>query len=125
MYGIVCTSTGVAEISDWFPPEIPPHMIDYFIKLLEKFEVALRINQHQILIPSLMSKQMSYPKSTDELDEVQCLFQPPLRRFWVADFVPAGFWPRLICRVATDQQIGRVSAVNEGVRVKSSKEQIL
>ena len=87
-----------------------------YISLLEKFEVALKINHHQMIIPSLMSERASYPKPDDVLsdipttmlDEVESLYQPPLRRFWLADFVPAGFWPRLICRVATDQQIGRV-----------------
>ena len=108
----------MAEISGLFSQrDIDPEMKDRYISLLEKFEVALKINRHQMIIPSLMPEQASYPKPDDVLsdvpqemlDEVEGFYQPPLRRFWLADFVPAGFWPRLICRVATDHQIGKVS----------------
>lgn len=118
MCGCLPLPTGVAEISGLFTQrDIPPHMKDRYITLLEKFEVALKINRHQMIIPSLMTEKASYPKPDDvlsdipsaNLEEVEALYHPPLRRFWFADFVPAGFWPRLICRVATDQQIGRVS----------------
>jgi hypothetical protein len=119
-YICTCSSchTGVAEISGLFSQrDIPPQMKDRYISLLEKFEVALKINSHQMIIPSLMTERASYPKpddvlsdiSSSNIDEVESFYQPPLRRFWFADFVPAGFWPRLICRVATDRQIGRVS----------------
>ena len=104
----VRTYVGVAEISDLFNQrDTSTDMKAHYISLLEKFEVALKINNHQMIIPSLMSERADdIPSdiSTSMLDEVE----PPLRRFWLADFVPAGFWPRLICRVATDQQIGRV-----------------
>ena len=108
----------MAEISGLFTQrDIPPAMKDRYISLLEKFEIALKINRSQMIIPSLMLEQASYPKpddlltdiSSSMLDEVESYYQPPLRRFWLADFVPAGFWPRLICRVATDHQIGKVS----------------
>lgn len=69
-----------------------------------------------MIIPSLMPEQVFYPKPDDVLsdvskavlDEIEGFYQPPMCRFWLAAFVPAGFWPRLICRVATDQQIERV-----------------
>ncbi len=112
-------TVGVAEISGLFTQrdDTPPEMKDRYISLLEKFEIALKINRSQMIIPSLMLEQASYPKPNDlltdissaMLDDVESYYQPPLRRFWLADFVPPGFWPRLICRVATDHQIGRVS----------------
>ena len=88
-----------------------------YISLLEKFEVSLRINPNQMIIPSLMPESMSYPKPDETLsdipssmlDDVERYYQPPLHRFWVADYIPDGFWPRLICRVATDHQIKKVS----------------
>lgn len=78
-----------------------------YINLLEKFEVALRINSRQIIIPSLMDD--SAPDDVLSSISDSLLDSPPLLRFWLADHVSLGFWPRLICRVATDHQIGRVS----------------
>ena len=110
--------TGVAEVRGLFKQmDLDPAMKDQYISLLEKFEVALKINDHEMIIPSLMPDQVSYPKPDDilsdvpkdMLEEVERYYQPPLHRFWLADYVPAGFWPRLICRVATDQHITRVS----------------
>ena len=112
---------GVADVSGLFKQmDIDAAMKDQYLSLLEKFEIALKINDHQMIIPSLMPDQVSYPKpddilSEDMLEEVAGYYQPPLHRFWLADFVPAGFWPRLICRVATDQHITRVSATISGV----------
>ena len=114
--------------------DVSPHLKEHYITLLEKFEVALRISRHQMIIPSLMCEQATYPNpdsllqhqlksestsvksdstAVPDLDhglweEVESWYQPTLHRFWLADFVPDGFWPRLICRVATDQQIAKV-----------------
>lgn len=107
----------MAEISGLFcHRDITPTMKDRYISLLEKFEVALKINASQMIIPSLMPESAIYPKPNDilsdipsaKLDEIESHYQPPLQRIWLADYVPAGFWPRLICRVATDHQIGKV-----------------
>ena len=127
---------GVAEISGLFT-QTPAEMKDRYISLLEKFEVALKINHHQMIIPSLMLEQASYPKPDDVLSDVLALegvesfYHPPLHRFWLADFVQQGFWPRLICRVATDPRIrrvregereGRREGVGEGKRGKERGE---
>ena len=85
-----------------------------YIKLLEKFEVALTLNENQVLIPSLMPKEATFPKPNDRVpgDVSELIsYQPSFRRFWMSNFVPDGFWPRLICRIATDQQIGKVHCV--------------
>lgn len=112
-------TAGMAEISDLFnQADVNPEMKDRYITLLEKFEVALKINDHQMIIPALMPERVSYPKpdanfsdvSKSKLEHVEKYYQPPLSRFWLTDFVPVGFWPRLIVRVVTDQQIEKVEA---------------
>ena len=66
----------------------------------------------QVLIPSLMPDRVTYPQPNDDLRDVMIVAddysQPALRRFWLADYIPEGFWPRLICRIANDQQIEKV-----------------
>ena len=71
-----------------------------------------------------MPDTASYPKTTDVLQDyrleeslstIEACYQPPLRRFWVSNYIPDGFWPRLICRIANDQQIGKVECDGKGV----------
>ena len=67
---------------------------------------------HQVLIPSLMPAVGRYPQTGDNLRDIRDFaddfYVTVLRRFWLADFTHKGFWPRLICRVANDQQIVQV-----------------
>lgn len=37
--------------------------------------------------------------------EVNVAYHPPLFRVWLANFIPEGFWPRLLCRIASDLEI--------------------
>lgn len=37
--------------------------------------------------------------------EVNIAYHPPLFRIWLAHFIPEGFWPRLLCRIASDFEI--------------------
>ena len=37
--------------------------------------------------------------------EINVAYHPPLFRFWLAHFIPEGFWPRLLCRIVTDLEI--------------------
>ena len=106
--------SGVAEVSGLFCyKDMSVSLKNHYISLLEKFEVALKINSSQMIIPSLMPEQTSYPTPSVVLSDVAMLggvddYLPPLCRFWLADYMPDGFWPRLICRVATDPQISHV-----------------
>lgn len=110
--------TGVAEVRTLFAQRnIPETLKDKYISLLEKFEVALIIKRRHVIIPSLMPDAAQYPKTTDVLQDcrleaslsnIESYYQPPLRRFWVSNYIPDGFWPRLICRIANDHQIGKV-----------------
>ncbi len=96
---------------------MPQAIKDKYINLLEKFEVALTIKGQRIIIPSLLPDSTIFPKTDDNLSDVQMspgmddCYQPPLRRFWISGYIPDGFWPRLICRVVNDQQIGKVGEV--------------
>jgi hypothetical protein len=101
---------------------IPEKLRDKYISLLEKFEVALTIKRRHVIIPSLMPDSAQYPKTTDVLRDwmeasistIEACYQPPLRRFWMSNYIPDGFWPRLICRIANDQQIGKVQGLFRG-----------
>lgn len=78
------------------------------MQLLEKFEVALRINKDEVIIPSLMLEECNYSQPDSDLNDVSGdleHYQPTMRRIWFSNYIPDGFWPRLICRIMTDQQI--------------------
>jgi len=46
-------------------------------------------------------------QSTEEI-EINIMYHPPLFRIWLAHFIPEGFWPRLICRIASDPEIDAI-----------------
>lgn len=102
---------GMGEVCDLFQGS-PNRLRRKYIRLLEKFEVALQLTETQVIIPSLMPSDANYPKPNDCLSDIEMdvdsFYQPPMRRFWLAAYIPEGFWPRLICRIATDHQIGKV-----------------
>ena len=37
--------------------------------------------------------------------EINIAYYPPLFRLYLANFIPEGFWPRLLCRIASDLEI--------------------
>ncbi len=83
-----------------------------YLQLLQKFELALQLNERDILIPSLLPREGgTLPRPDESLEDVSLtdchddLYQPPIRRFWLSNYIPEGFWPRLICRVYKDPQI--------------------
>ena len=110
----------MGEICNLFK-DAPDRLRKKYIQLLEKFEVALQLTDTQVIIPSLMPDEVNYPKPNDALSDihmnVDSFYQPPMRRFWMADYIPEGFWPRLICRIATDHQIGKVKQTLHAVHV--------
>ena len=112
------TPPGIGDITLLFSrfDDIPVTLKEKYIQLLEKFEVALKINRRHVIIPSLMDEKTPYPPTNDVLSDCSWLetvnldtfYQPTLRRFWLSPYIPDGFWPRLICRIANDHQIGKV-----------------
>ena len=71
--------------------------------LLEKFEVAFIIDDRHMIVPSIMSEVKCF-----NFEPPQCTAYPHLRRFWLSDYIPDGFWPRLICRIVKDHHIAKV-----------------
>ena len=89
---------------------------DECINLLSKFDIALRLKNRHLLVPSLLpvASPSSLPACTN--DSVELLNDTcsdnsedtdyhPLWKFWFSKFIPNGFWPRLICRLTTNQNI--------------------
>ena len=94
--------TGKANICNLFLCEKDlqgkkPQLQETYVNLLEKFEVVLKINSQEVIIPSLMPDRGQYPKPSNNLSDVtmaayhQDCYQPPLRRIWLSHFIPDGF----------------------------------
>ena len=99
-----------------------------YLQLLQKFELALELNQREVLIPSLLPEEGTFPQPDESLSDVSLsvshdhMYQPPVRRFWLSNYIPEGFWPRLICRVYKDQHISVI--LQKYVNSSSRKEYI-
>ena len=88
---------------------------DECINLLSKFDIALRLKNRHLLIPSLLPVD---PPSTLPMCGNDCVellnndnsdnIYPPLWKFWFSKFIPNGFWPRLICRLTTNENINAI-----------------
>ena len=82
--------------------DFPPKYIEKYIQLLVKFEVVLKVDEESLLIPSFLQENrpeilyFSYPH-TDYL--------PPIRTHIMVDYIPGGFWARLITRILSDEAI--------------------
>ena len=93
---------------------------DECVTLLSKFDIALRLKNRQLLVPSLLpvdppSSLPSCISGNNQLllddthsDNSENVIHPPLLRFWFSKFIPNGFWPRLICRLTTNQNINSI-----------------
>jgi len=92
---------------------------DECINLLSKFDIALRLENRHLLVPSLLpddppSSLPSCTSGNNQLlndtcsDNSENIAYPPLWKFWFTKFIPNGFWPRLICRLTTNQIINTI-----------------
>ena len=92
---------------------------DECINLLSKFDIALRLKNRQLLVPSLLpvDPPTSLPSCTNDSVELmndthsdisENVVDSPLWKFWFSKFIPNGFWPRLICRLTTSQIINAI-----------------
>lgn len=102
--------TGIVEIKNLFPKESTKIKFQY-ISLLEQFELAMKLNNQQMIITSMLPHEATYhnPSNVPADKPSQADYYPTIYRFWLSDFVTEGFWPRVIHRVATDQHIEDVS----------------
>ncbi len=104
-------------------------LIAEFTTLMQKFEVILLLDEHRVLIPSLLppgevNSCVVFPKSVN-LDESEAgsfehmrkeppapIYQTPFTlfvRYYLVPFVPNGFFPRLIARVMGSEIIDHMS----------------
>lgn len=83
---------------------------DECINLLSKFDIALRLENRLLLVPSLLSPDppISLPQVANFSDDNKPIAYPPLWKFWFSDFIPNGFWPRLVCRLTTNHSINKM-----------------
>ena len=92
---------------------------DEYINLLSKFDIVIRLKNHQLLVPSLLpvDSPSSLPSCINDnnhllngtrFDSNDNIVYPPLWKFWFSKFIPNGFWPRLICRLTTNQSINKI-----------------
>ena len=87
---------------------IPKKFQEQCTTLLGLFGVILRIDEKKILIPSQMPKGppeilVTPPSHLLKAEQGTGLQYRSLSRYWFMDFLPEGFWPRLICRLVVDQ----------------------
>ena len=106
-------SSGSVDIKDLFTESKDLQAFkDECINLLSKFDIALRLKNHRLLVPSLLSVDppSSLPTCISDNNQLsnKNLVYPPLRKFWFSKFIPNGFWPRLICRLTTNQNINTI-----------------
>jgi len=83
---------------------------DECINLLSKFDIALRLENRLLLVPSFLSPNppASLPTVNRNASDVdKSLAYPPLWKFWFTEFIPNGFWPRLVCRLTTNHSINK------------------
>ena len=88
--------------------QIPKKFHEECTTLLGMFGVILRIDEQKILIPSQMPigppDLIATPTPLQEAEQVDSGSQfRTLSRYWFMNFLPEGFWPRLICRLVVDK----------------------
>ena len=104
--------TGVmkrSDLSQIFRSErFPANLMNQYVNLLSKFEVALPWSPEFLLVPSLLpdsQQDTNQPVAAGVSKKVaQAMHMTAytrgkvLRRQYVMSYVPSGFWPRLITR---------------------------
>ena len=104
--------SGVLKISDlrqliFRGERFSPALVDKYIDLMSKFEVAIKISDRYLLVPTLLPEvQRDCPKISDNLcpDLQQAMNVYAYmkhrvhRRQYLMSYVPSGFWARLITR---------------------------
>ncbi|XP_066912686.1 leucine-rich repeat serine/threonine-protein kinase 1-like isoform X2 [Clytia hemisphaerica] len=114
---------GVLKISDLksqiFKGEkrFPTDMVMKYVELMSKFEVAIKISEKFLLIPSLLPDKQKEctviaENESEELRKAMnvnaYLNGSVLRRQYLMSYVPSGFWARLLTRLIADNRIGKI-----------------
>ena len=91
--------------------------IETYVELLERFEVVLKIDQGQILVPSFLPERHIYSEKPmidfRNLENIDTdLYH--IERLWFLDHVPYGFWARFISRLRGDETIQQLFNIYKG-----------
>ena len=91
--------------------------IETYVELLEKFEVVLKIDQGQNLVPSFLPERHVYSEKPmidfRNLENIDTdLYH--IERLWFLDHVPYGFWARFISRLRGDETVQQLFNINKG-----------
>jgi len=85
----------------------PSDMVMKYVELMSKFEVAIKISEKFLLIPSLLpDQQKECPVLADHesaalrkaMNINAYLGGEVIRRQYLMSYVPSGLWPRLLSR---------------------------
>ncbi|XP_047142009.1 leucine-rich repeat serine/threonine-protein kinase 1 isoform X1 [Hydra vulgaris] len=74
-------------------PRLPEKFIPQYLRLLERFEIVLQLDDERFLIPSMLPIKKP--------DDVDCILQfsyENIKRNYFMHYIPPGFWSRLIAR---------------------------
>ncbi|XP_023930801.1 leucine-rich repeat serine/threonine-protein kinase 1 [Lingula anatina] len=71
-------------------PRFPMELLDQYIQLMERFDIAIKLDSDNLLLPSKLP--ILRPGVT--LEQSNCL-----HRFYKMSFIPSGFWSRLVTRL--------------------------
>lgn len=118
-----CIKNGVLKISDLQSQifkgqkRFPSSLVMKYIELMSKFEVAIKISDKFLLIPSLLpDRQKECPVVADhESPELRramnihaYLHNRVHRRQYLMSYIPSGFWARLLTRLIADDRICKI-----------------
>ena len=85
----------------------PSSHVKKYIELMNKFEVALQIANHYLLVPSLLLQNQrkpsrisqNLPEDVRDCMSMKAYFKEQVfRRLYRMSYMPSGFWARLISR---------------------------
>ncbi|XP_078364681.1 leucine-rich repeat serine/threonine-protein kinase 1-like isoform X2 [Oculina patagonica] len=105
-------------------PKFPEDFIPQYLQLMERFEIALSLNDEQLLVPSMLPKEkpgmqlhqlqkmIAKRRKSDEKAKMSSSRRSPVdnrsistvRRNYQMAYTPSGFWSRLITRLMVSVQ---------------------
>ena len=91
----------VGEKNEEFPKDFYPK----YLRLLNRFQIACRIADNEILVPSKLPPEKK-AKTDEDISRHNLLY-----RYQFLPCIPYGFWERLICRLMF--HLGEMLAVNQ------------
>lgn len=92
---------------DWVPPQEPFPRFGSIKSLTSPRSSCVQID--------------SMAKPHQDFVDINLLYHPVLSRIWLAHFIPEGFWPRLLSRIASDLEIDAIFTTLFQISLKHRK----